>query len=186
MGAQHADTVVPAASPFKDGKASNRKAQNKHITGSKCFNRTYVVREMKPGQSALGYFRHNEENELEYQGKIAIKSKKHKNFTPNKILQHKSDRNLLLLNDADPGMINVLNLDKGKVIEAWQTKDTLTDIAPLSKHDEMTDNPMIYGLSNNAMFQIDWRVPNKKKIIESKQKKYKSIANLNVISTSGN
>merc|ERR1712003_312401 len=150
-------------SPFKDKMGTSSLAQNKHITGSKVFNRTYVVRELKAGQSALGYFKHNDENELEYQGKIAIKSKKNKDFTPSKVLQHKSDRNLLLLNDADPGMINVLNLDKGKVIEAWQTKDTLTDIAPLSKHDEMTDNAMIYGLSNNSMFQIDARVPNKNK-----------------------
>merc|ERR1712228_115787 len=161
-------------------------AQNRHITGSKVFNRTYVVREMKPGQSALGYFKHNDENELEYQGKIAIKTKKNKNFTPSKILQHKADRNLLLLNDAEPGQIAVMNLDKGKVIETWQTnQDNLIDIAPLSKHDEMTDNPMIYGLANNAMFQIDGRIPNKNKIIDSKQKQYKSVNNLNVLTTSG-
>merc|ERR1712157_16834 len=116
--AKHTDNVL-GGSPFKDKMRSSSLAQNKHITGSKCFNRTYVVRELKPGTSALGYFKHNDENELEYQGKIAIKDKKNKNFTPTKVLQHKSDRNMLLLNESNPGQINILNLDKGKVVEQW-------------------------------------------------------------------
>jgi len=181
---EHTDRVLPE-SPFKDDKTRSKQARNKHITGSKLFNRTYVVREMKPGQSALGYFKHNDENELEYQGKIEIKDKKNKHFTPTKVMQHKSDRSMLLLNDSNPGQINVLNLDKGKVVQQWDTKkDTLHDIAPLLKHNEMTDNEMVYGLSNNSLFQIDGRMKNK--VIDSKQKTYKSIHNLNVIATSGN
>eukprot|EP00486_Rosalina_sp_Unknown_P005954 CAMPEP_0201564384 /NCGR_PEP_ID=MMETSP0190_2-20130828/2671_1 /ASSEMBLY_ACC=CAM_ASM_000263 /TAXON_ID=37353 /ORGANISM="Rosalina sp." /LENGTH=509 /DNA_ID=CAMNT_0047980513 /DNA_START=124 /DNA_END=1650 /DNA_ORIENTATION=- len=182
---QHTDSVLPE-SPFKDDKTRSKLAQNKHITGSKLFNRTYVVREMKPGAAALGYFKHNDENELEYQGKIAIKDKKNKHFTPSRVMQHKSDRSMLLLNDDNPGLINVLNLDKGRVVEQWQTKEPLNDIAPLSKHDEMTDNPMIYGLNNNSLFQIDGRIPTDSKVIDSKQKVYKSIHNLDCIATSGN
>eukprot|EP01084_Bolivina_argentea_P133271 235187_1 len=183
--AAHTDKVLPS-SPFKDDVRPSKSAQNRAITGSKVFNRTYVIREMGGGASALGYFKHNDENELEYEGKITIKDRKRKNFTPSKVLQHKSDRSMLLLNDKAPGQIQVLNLDKGKIVEEWQTKETLHDIAPLTKHDEMTDNPMIYGLNKNSMFQIDARIPTKSKVIDSKQTQYKSIHNLNCISTSGN
>lgn len=164
-------------------KKEKEKGQNKHITGSKLFNRSYVVRELNVGQSALGYFKHNDQNELQYEGKIALK-----NFTPSKVMQHKSDRSMLLLNEAKPDKVNVLNLDKGKIVEEWQCDDInkINDIAPLSKHDEMTDNPLIYGLSGNSMFMIDGRVPNKNKVIKSKQNKYKSIHNLDVIATAGN
>mmetsp|Transcript_5382 Transcript_5382/g.9006 ORF Transcript_5382/g.9006 Transcript_5382/m.9006 type:complete len:652 (-) Transcript_5382:187-2142(-) len=190
---QHTDKVLPP-SPFKDEKDGGKGAKNKHITGSKVFNRTYVVREMKAGASALGYFKHNDENELEYQGKIAIKDKKNRYFSPTKVMQHKSDRSMLLLSKDKPGKVNVLNLDKGKVVEEWQTGDAddgddgvnVVDIAPLSKHDEMTDNPMVYGLSKNSMFQIDGRIPTKSKIIDSKQNTYKSIHNLSAMATSGN
>eukprot|EP01084_Bolivina_argentea_P042924 79122_1 len=93
---------------------------------------------------------------------------------------------LLNTNGMNPGNIHVLNLDKGKVIDEWQTKDTIIDIAPLVKHGDMTDSTMIYGINNNSMFQMDERIPNKSKIIDCKQKIHKSIPGFNTISTSGN
>jgi len=171
---------------FAERKKGGGAAHNRHITGSKLFNRTYVVREMKPGAAALGYFHHNDENELEYQGKIAITDRDKKHFTPSKVMQHQSDRSLLLLDARHPEQISVMNLDKGKVVEEWQIDRELQDIVPLTKHDDMTDNPMVYGLANNAMFQIDARIPKENKVIDSKQKSYKSIHNMRSMATSGN
>ena len=181
---QHTDRVLPA-SPFKDEKPS-RRARNRHITGSKVFNRQYVLREQKPGSSHLGYFKVNDEQQLEYQGKIEVVDRKKKHFTPTKMQQFKSDRSMLMLNDKNPGIVYNLNLDKGVIVDEWSTKEGIKDLAPLSKHDEMTDNQMVYGLTGNSMFQIDGRIPKKCKVIESKQKVYKSIHDLDAIATSNN
>ena len=181
---KHTDSVLPP-SPFKD-EAPRKGARNRHITGSKMFNRQYVLREQDKGSSHLGYFKVNDENELEYQGKIAVADRKKRKFTPTKMQQFKSDRSMLLLNDKNPGTVYNLNLDKGVIVDEWTTKDGLVDLAPLSKHDEMTDNPMVYGLTQNSMFQIDGRIPQKCKVIDSKQKVYRSIHNLDAMATSGN
>jgi len=93
---------------------------------------------------------------------------------------------MLLLNDRAPGIVYHLNLDKGVVVDEWRTKEGIKDLAPLTKHNEMTDNEMVYGLSGNSMFQIDGRIPTKSKVIDSKQKVYKSIHNLDAIATAGN
>ncbi len=45
---------------------------------------------------------------------------------------------------------------------------------------------MVYGLTGNSMFQIDGRIPKKCKVIESKEKVYKSIHDLDAIATSNN
>eukprot|EP01084_Bolivina_argentea_P272130 463242_1 len=183
---EHTDTILPP-SPFKDDLKPSASACNKHITGSKLFNRSYVVREMDKGASALGYFKHNEQNELEYQGKITIKDIKNKNFTPTKVIQYKSDRNMLLLNDNKPGTVSLLNLDKGKTVEEWQTKDSLNDISGINKHSEMNDIQQIYGMNGNSMFMIDARIPKQSKVVDSKSYTYKTKnVGLNTISTSGN
>eukprot|EP01084_Bolivina_argentea_P042925 79123_1 len=171
------------------GTKINAEYKSLYLSGSKLFNRTYVGRvNSKKEKSIVEYFKHNDENQLEYESKISIRDVNNQPFTPTKVLQYKSNHCMLLLNTngMNPGNIHVLNLDKGKVIDEWQTKDTIIDIAPLVKHGDMTDSTMIYGINNNSMFQMDERIPNKSKIIDCKQKIHKSIPGFNTISTSGN
>lgn len=157
-------------------KPISKHEKNRYIANAKAFNRSYVIRETQPGQSVLGYFKHNSDNELIYKGKVAISDVKGDSFTPNKAMQFKSDRNMLLLSDQKPGVISVFNVDRGKVVEEWNGKDEdsggTLDIAPLSKFDELTDNTQLYGLNKNSMFLMDGRINKKCKLVDSKSQTY--------------
>ena len=172
-----------------DDSKYNDLSSNKDITGSKLHNRVYVVREIRTGKSALGYFKHDNENELTYKGKIQIKNLENEPFTPSKVIQYKSDGNLLLLNNNDPSTVSVLNLTKGKVVEEWETISSyyggVKDICPINKNADMSDIQQIYGMNKDSIFMIDGRIPADSKVVHSKSISYTNDMQFNTISTSG-
>eukprot|EP01083_Nonionella_stella_P074784 202978_1 len=165
---------------------------NKHITGSKLFDRVYCVVgddiSEKPHldeQPAIGYFAYNDEGSLQHQGNIPIHNLLKARFTPTKVVLHQSERKMVMLNESNPCYVYICDLEKGKVIEEWKPKNEVTDISPITKHAAMTDNQMIYGLNRNSMFLMDGRLPYPSKLVDSKQLIKKTVFNLNVIATSG-
>ncbi|ETO09432.1 Cytoplasmic protein of unknown function [Reticulomyxa filosa] len=97
-------------------------------------------------------------------------------------MQHGSDRRMLLLSDQKPQTISVLNLDKGKIVEEWTPKDIdkVRDITPITKHEDMTDTPIVYGISDKQMIVLDERLPDK----QGASKEYASFVGFQSIGTS--
>jgi len=156
--------------------------------GSKSYNRTFVVRSINNGESSsLGYFKHNEDNDLEYEGKLEITDMKQKPLSPYQCLPFQQEGKLLLLTEQKPESVSVMNLVRGKVVEEWKIKDKdyggVTYIAPMSKNDDMTENSLIYGLNDNSMFTIDGRIPTVSKVVDSHSKLYKTNVQLSCMST---
>ncbi len=163
--------MLQSSSPFKDG-SEKRGFQNTDIEGSKMHNRTFVTRQ--GGKSShLGFFKHSEEDELVYEGKMLLKDRKKQLFDVDKMQQHRGGNQLLFLTPQKTGALQLMDLHKGKVIEEWEAKEegfgAIEDIAPTKKHGDTTDNPLVYGITDNSMFTMDGRVNNKNKVVTSKQ-----------------
>jgi len=82
-----------------------------------------------------------------------------------------------------------MNLDRGQVVEEWKVKDKdcggIKYITPMTKYDDMTGNPLIYGLNENSIFLIDGRIPNESKVVGSMSQVYQTSVSLSCMATTG-
>ena len=93
-------------------------------------------------------------------------------------LLYKSENNMLLLDENNPYVLYQYDLPKEKIISEWKTDTTsISDICPLKKNGQTTDEPLIYGVNSKSVFTLDERVNNKNNIVDIKIYNTKNYAN---------
>lgn len=138
-----------------DTKKIDNDSFNKHLIVGKdlCF----VTR-----GSSLGVFDLNNEN-LKFRAHI-------ENIigNPQKIITHNGDRNLLVLNEDDKTHLDLIDLEKGEVIEKWDINEGVNDYFNSMKYENAST---LIGVSDKALFRIDPRI--KEKIVSKMEYKTK-------------
>jgi hypothetical protein len=94
-----------------------------------------------------------------------------------------SDTNMLLQDDNKPNSLWQYDINTGKIIDEWKIDEDILEITQQKKFDQMTDNPIVYGINKNTVFTLDGREDNKKKIVN--KKKYKTMTNFSCITSTG-
>lgn len=99
----------------KDGNVNSQLAVGyKH-------DRSFVVRGNK-----IGVFKHNPDNSLSWSTTISnITTPKGKDFSPNKVMLHQQDQNMILQNQDDPNSLFRMDLETGKVVDEWNVHDDI-------------------------------------------------------------
>ena len=93
-------------------------------------------------------------------------------------LLYKSENNMLLLDENNPFVLYQYDLPKEKIISEWKTgKTSISDICPLKRNGQMTDEPLIYGVNPKSVFKLDERVNNNNNIVDIKTYTVKNFAN---------
>ncbi|KAI9758553.1 MAG: hypothetical protein M4579_003045 [Chaenotheca gracillima] len=134
-------------------------------------DRSFVVRGSK-----IGVFKHTPNNNLEFSTTInKVQTPKGKLFSPNKVMLHAEDANMVLQNDNDPNSLYRMDLEYGKIVDEWKVHDDIpvNTFAPEKKFSQMTNEQTFLGLSRNALYRIDPRVSGNK-LIDSELKQYAS------------
>jgi VID27 C-terminal WD40-like domain/VID27 PH-like domain/VID27 N-terminal region len=84
-------------------------------------DRSFVVRGSK-----IGVFKHTPDNHLEFATNISkVATPKGKIFSPDKVMLHASDKNLVLKNPNDPNSVYRMDLEVGKVVDEWKIHDDI-------------------------------------------------------------
>lgn len=152
------------------GRDADGNVNSQLAVGAK-IDRSFVVRGDK-----IGVFKHTPENHLEFATSInKVATPKGKSFSPNKIMLHLSDRNMVLQNDSDPNSLYCMDLEYGKVVDEWKVHDDIPVLtfAPESKFAQTTDEQTFLGLSKNALYRVDPRLAGNK-LVDSELKQYVS------------
>lgn len=84
-------------------------------------DRSFVVRGSK-----IGVFKHTPNNNLEFSTNISkVETPSGKLFSPNKVMLHAEDSNMILQNQKDPHSLYRMDLEYGKVVDEWKVHDDI-------------------------------------------------------------
>jgi hypothetical protein len=84
-------------------------------------DRSFVVRGSK-----IGVFKHTDDNKLQFSTNISqVKTPKGKLFSPNKVMLHASDANLILKHQDNPNSVYRMDLETGKIVDEWKVHDDI-------------------------------------------------------------
>ncbi|CAI5760808.1 unnamed protein product [Candida verbasci] len=162
------DSEVPDSLYEFDSKDKNKNL----AVGYK--DRSYVSRGNK-----LGVFG-EEENSLKFKTTISnISDLKGKTFIPSKLLLHQEDRYMILSNPEEENKLFKMDLNRGSVVEEWDTNLPVVNYGPNSKFAQLTDEATLTGVSNNAVFNLDPRLKGNKivneKIYKTKNNQFQTL-----------
>ncbi|KAF2195337.1 VID27-domain-containing protein [Zopfia rhizophila CBS 207.26] len=132
-------------------------------------DRSFVVRGNK-----IGVFKHTPDNQLQFSTTISnIKTPKGKDFSPNKVMLHAEDANMILQNVDNPNALYRMDLETGKVVDEWKIHDDISvkTFAPENKFAQMTGEQTFLGLSGNALYRVDPRLSGNK-LVDNQLKQY--------------
>ncbi|KAI1431055.1 VID27 cytoplasmic protein [Xylaria sp. CBS 124048] len=143
-------------------------------------DRSFVVRGSK-----IGVFKHRPNDRLEFSTNISrVDTPNGDLFSPRKVMLHNEDRNMILQKDNDPHKLYRMDLEYGKVVDEWTVHEDIPvlEIAPENKFAQMTHEPTFLGVSKNALFRVDPRLPGAK-LVDSQLKQYASKNDFSAVST---
>ncbi len=138
-----------------DTKNLSKESYNKHLVVGN--NQCFVTR-----GNSLGVFDLTS-GDLKFRAHI-----KNVINNPEKIITHNGDRNLLVLNTEEKTNLDLIDLEKGEVIEKWKMDENINDYFNSIKYE---NESTLVGLSDKSLFRIDPRVKNK--IVSKKNYKTK-------------
>ncbi|KAL0482282.1 vacuolar import and degradation protein 27 [Acrasis kona] len=151
-------------------KSKSKNVKNSLLVDSYRHGRTFVVR----GPN-IGVFNRTKEDAVpEYLNTIQdVKTLDGTLFTPHKAMLHQQDDSLLMIHpdqqdESRKGKIYRMDLEKGKVVEEYNTYQDLVpiqDLAPVDKYAPQTSNPLFGGLNQNVVFALDPRIFTQSKIV---------------------
>jgi hypothetical protein len=134
-------------------------------------DRSFVVRGSK-----IGIFKHTPNNNLEFSTNISkVETPNGKLFSPKKVMLHAEDTNMILQNEANPNSLYRMDLEYGKIVDEWKVHDDIPidTFAPENKFAQMTSEQTFLGLSRNALYRVDPRLPGNK-LVDASLKQYVS------------
>eukprot|EP01135_Chromosphaera_perkinsii_P012441 Nk52_evm52s2657 gene=Nk52_evmTU52s2657 len=147
-------------------------------------DRSFVVR-----GNQIGVFKTGEDVPLEFSTCINnIHDIKGNTFSPAKVMLHKGDRSLLMLNPEKENHVYEMDLERGSVVNEWKTSDTMaiSAMTPNEKYSQKTDESTFVGLNKQSLFRIDPRVKGDK-VVEKETFSYAASTNpkLSCVATTG-
>lgn len=84
-------------------------------------DRSFVVRGSK-----IGVFKHTPNNDLEFSTNISkVTTPKGQLFSPQKVMLHAEDSNMILQNKNNPNSLYRMDLEYGKVVDEWKVHDEI-------------------------------------------------------------
>ena len=84
-------------------------------------DRSFVVRGSK-----IGVFKHTPNNNLEFSTNISkVETPGGKLFSPDKVMLHSEDQNMILQNRDNPNSLYRMDLEYGKVVDEWKIHDDI-------------------------------------------------------------
>ncbi|KAL1595123.1 Vacuolar import and degradation protein 27 [Paraconiothyrium brasiliense] len=147
----------------------NDGAANSQLAVGYKHDRSFVVRGNK-----IGVFKHTPDNQLSWATTISnIKTPGGKEFSPNKVMLHQQDQNMVLQNLDNPNALYRMDLETGKVVDEWNVHDDIPVkvFAPENKFAQMSGEQTFLGLSGNALYRIDPRLAGHK-LVDDQYKQY--------------
>ena len=177
------DEIMDLDDNYKEVESSsnNNNVFNKFCIDSLSNDRTFCVNN---NNEIVVYKSSTHDDVLEKLSSLpVIQEYKGKNVVLNKGLLYKSEQNMLLLDQNNPYVLYQYDLPKGKIVNEWKTdKTSISDICPLKRNGQTTDEKVIYGVNPKSVFTLDERVNNKNNIADIKTYQTKTHAN-KIIST---
>ena len=177
------DEIMDLDDNYKEVESSsnNNNVFNKFFIDSLSNDRTFCVNN---NNEIVVYKSNTHDDVLEKLSSLpVIQEYKGKNVVLNKGLLYKSEQNMLLLDQNNPYVLYQYDLPKGKIVNEWKTdKTSISDICPLKRNGQTTDEKVIYGVNPKSVFTLDERVNNKNNIADIKTYQTKTHAN-KIIST---
>lgn len=143
--------------------------ENSQLAVGYKHDRSFVVRGNK-----IGVFKHTADNQLQFSTTISnLMTPKGKKFSPNKVMLHQQDQDMILQNLDNPNALYRMDLETGKVVDEWNVHDDIPVkvFAPESKFAQMSGEQTFLGLSGNALYRIDPRL-NGNKLVDDQLKQY--------------
>ena len=177
------DEIMDLDDNYKEVESSsnNNNVFNKFCIDALSNDRTFCVNN---NNEIVVYKSNTHDDVLEKLSSLpVIQEYKGKNVVLNKGLLYKSEQNMLLLDQNNPYVLYQYDLPKGKIVNEWKTdKTSISDICPLKRNGQTTDEKVIYGVNPKSVFTLDERVNNKNNIADIKTYQTKTHAN-KIIST---
>ena len=162
---------------YKEVESTNKKdIYNKFCVDALSHDRTFCIND----NNEIVVYRSNlKDDTLEKLSSLpVIQEYKGKNVILNKGLLFKSEQNMLLLDQNNPYVLYQYDLPKGKIVSEWNTDNTtISDICPLKRNGQTTDEKIIYGVNPKSVFTLDERMNNKNNIGDIKTYQAKNYAN---------
>ncbi|KAJ4992221.1 Vacuolar import and degradation protein 27 [Stagonosporopsis vannaccii] len=143
--------------------------ENSQLAVGYKHDRSFVVRGNK-----IGVFKHTADNQLQFSTTISnVMTPKGKAFSPNKVMLHQQDQDMILQNLDNPNALYRMDLETGKVVDEWKVHDDIPVkvFAPESKFAQMSGEQTFLGLSGNALYRVDPRLSGNK-LVDDQLKQY--------------
>ncbi|TXT07058.1 uncharacterized protein COLE_06389 [Cutaneotrichosporon oleaginosum] len=151
-------------------EAFGRESKNEMLAVGYKNDMSFVTR-----GNMIGVFAHDRDK-VKFRTAIdRIKGMDGNNFTPNKIMLHNQDADMLMLDPLQKNSVYRMDLEYGKIVDEWKVSDDVevNNIIPDSKYAQMNPQQTLIGHSHNGIFRIDPRVAGNK-LVESQFKQYVS------------
>jgi hypothetical protein len=95
--------------------------ENSQLAVGYKHDRSFVVRGDK-----IGVFKHTADNQLQFSTTISnVMTPKGKAFSPNKVMLHQQDQDMILQNLDNPNSLYRMDLETGKVVDEWKVHDDI-------------------------------------------------------------
>ena len=162
---------------------SSKEKLNKFCLDSLSNDRTFCVTD---DNQIVVYKASRDEDTIEKLSSMpVVQEYKGKNVRFSHGLLYKSENNMLLLDENNPYVLYQYDLPKQTIVNEWKTDKTqISDICSLKKNAQTTDEPLIYGVNQKAVFTLDGRLDNKNNIGDIKT--YATKTNANIIMSNYN
>ena len=160
------EEIMDIDEDYKEVESSKEKL-NKFCLDSLSNDRTFCVTD----DNQIVVYKSNEDDESfeKLSSMPVVQEYKGKNVCFSQGLLFKSENNMLLLDENNPYVLYQYDLPKEKIISEWKTeKVAISDICPLKKNGQTTDEHSIYGVNPKSVFTLDERVNNKNNIVDIK------------------
>ena len=159
---------------FNEVESSKEKI-NKFCLDSLSNDRTFCVTE----DNQIVVYKANENDTIEKLSTLpVVQEYEGKNVCFSQGLLFKGENNMLLLDENDPYTLYQYDLPKEKIVSIWNTDKTyISDICPMKRGGQKTDDPMLYGVNPKSVFTMDERINKKNRVVDIKMYTQKNNAN---------
>jgi hypothetical protein len=128
-------------------------ARNSLLAVGQAHNRSFVVR-----GSQVGVFKQTHDDDLEFVSTLSpLRSARGAALTPSRAMLHQRDTSLLLTDESDPQRLYRMDLNRGDVVETWESSSNVRELLPEKKGAQATDSPVLLGMNSKAFFALDAR-----------------------------
>jgi hypothetical protein len=146
------DDDAPRDSALTGDDASGG-ARNSLLAVGQAHDRSFVVR-----GSQVGVFKQTHDDDLEFVSTLSpLRSARGTALTPSRAILHQRDNSLLLTDEADPQRLYRIDLNRGDVVETWESSSNVRELLPEKKGAQATDSPVLLGMNSKAFFALDAR-----------------------------